>query len=133
MQHPLPRSHTHHPALTAKEQALLADVVECELTATTRHGLLVVVESVIAGRVPGYRKEYTKHDDSAQWHGAALCAARLHPDLGSTPDECAKGREWLKTPQNPEHLLAFYFRINQLQRQNQRAAAIQRLDLIPTT
>ena len=131
MQQPLPTSHTQHPALTAREQAWLADVLPEELTSTTRHGILVVVEAIIASRVPGYRKEYTKRDDTAQWHGAALCAARLHPDLGSTPEECEKGREWLKTPQKPEAHLAFYFRINELQRNNQLAASIARFDLQP--
>ena len=132
MQQPLPKSHTQHPALTAREQAWLADVLPEELTRTTRHGILVVVEAIISGRVPGFRKEYTQRDDSAQWHGAALCAARLHPDLGSTAEECEKGRAWLKTPQKPEALLAFYFRIAETQRNNQRAASIGRFDLTPT-
>lgn len=133
MQYPLPKSHAQHECLTVKERLLLAEVLSDELTATTHHGLLVVIEGVIAARHSGYHKQYTTRDDSAQWHGAALCAARLHVDLGSTAEECAKGREWLRTPQKPEHHLAFYFRINQTQRANQKQAAIQRFGLEQTT
>jgi hypothetical protein len=134
---PFPKSLFTHSALTAAERAALASIDEEELAASAYIGLLVLLEGILMERVPGLHCQYTPARSTANVEGAALCRSLLHPDLGFSADQIAKGRTWLTHPgPSLTNLLAFYFRLRQKVRNHQLTAAkqdiIARFGLTPT-
>jgi hypothetical protein len=132
----LPADLTRHAALLPTEREWLTDLPHEELSRPERHDLLVLVEAVLASRVPGFHLIYTKQHESAMTATRALCAGLLGLN-GIAEPEKTKGFEWLMRERPAESLLAFYFRLRELKRQQEVAAAQKRLttqlDLTPAT
>lgn len=110
----LPHSLVAHSDLTPAERGYFDTLNADELPAAVRHGLCVLLEGILAQRVPGFHLRYTGGDDQPARHGYALCAALLHEDNGFSADEVdergkllvegeiSKGRKWLGGPVLPD-------------------------------
>lgn len=122
----LPRGLTEHPALTPQERACFADLDPQELSRNQLQGLRVLLEGILAERVPGFHRQYTMPNDTPTRHGYALCAHLLHENEGFTAQQVTDGRAWLTPLPSLSALLAFFFRLRQVRRDTQLADAKQR-------
>lgn len=115
----LPPDLVAHSALTEPEKRGFWQINEELLSKSEYHDLLVLAEAVLAPRVPGFRVIYTKHHESAMTATRGLCAHMLRE--GQLDEEAREaGTAWLLRDRPPTALLAFYFRLRELNFQHTR-------------
>lgn len=149
---PLDSDLVFHKSLLEVERQWFWGLNHQELTKVEAHGLLVLVEGILAERVRGFKPIYTQPHETAQREGFALCAALLREDNGFSLDtkdkddkvvkgEITIGREWLAFADPPRPLaqvLKFYFHLRKkrfdyhLSLARKRAGIIEQLDLTPS-